>query len=98
MRAITVSEYGGSPVNAATRTPAAPDLRRYAAEAGLDLDRLAGALEQGLHRGRIEDGLASGVASGVAGTPTLFIEGRVHDGSYAPDVDAALRAAARRPA
>lgn len=67
------------------------DLRRYAAELGLDTawfdrDRASAAV-----LGRVRRDVASGLASGeVQGTPTLFIDGVVHRGSY----DAAsLRAA-----
>ena len=67
------------------------DLRRYAAELGLDTARFdddrvsAGVLD------RVRRDVASGLASGeVQGTPTLFIDGVVYRGSY----DAAsLRAA-----
>ena len=59
------------------------DLRRYAAELELDLERFdrdrtgAGAL------GRIRRDVESGIASGeVRGTPTLFIDGVVHRGRY----------------
>lgn len=59
------------------------DLRRYADELGLDLaqfDRERGgdaALE------RIERDYRSGLESGqVLGTPTLFIDGVVHDGAF----------------
>jgi formate-nitrite transporter family protein len=62
-----------------------PDLRRYADEAGLDLAGLDAALADGRHRTRIEEVLASGLRSGVGGTPTLFIDGTLYDGSYMPD-------------
>jgi protein-disulfide isomerase len=59
------------------------DLRRYAAELGLDValfgtDRAgAGVLE------RVRRDVESGIASGqVQGTPTLFIDGVVHLGGY----------------
>ena len=59
------------------------DLRGYAAELGLDLDRFdadrtsAGVLER--IRRDVESGLATGE---VLGTPTLFIDGVVHRGRY----------------
>jgi protein-disulfide isomerase len=59
------------------------DLRRYAAELGLDLagfdrDRSGPGVRQ-----RIERDVESGLASGqVRGTPTLFIDGLVHHGGY----------------
>jgi protein-disulfide isomerase len=59
------------------------DLRRYAAELDLDValfdsDRISAAV-----LARIDRDVRSGEASGqVLGTPTLFIDGAVHQGSY----------------
>jgi protein-disulfide isomerase len=59
------------------------DLRRYAAELELDVpafdvERVGAAVLR-----RVGRDLASGIASGeVMGTPTLFIDGVVHRGSY----------------
>ena len=59
------------------------DLRRYAAELELDIalfdsDRTGAAVF-----GRVGRDVESGIASGeVRGTPTLFIDGQVHRGSY----------------
>jgi protein-disulfide isomerase len=59
------------------------DLRRYAAELGLDVaaferDRTHPAVFE-----RIQRDVESGIGSGeVRGTPTLFIDGRVHLGEY----------------
>jgi protein-disulfide isomerase len=61
------------------------DLRRYAGELGLDLDEFDAALAGGRGRARIEEDIASGERSGVLGTPTLFIDGVLYEGSYAPD-------------
>jgi protein-disulfide isomerase len=59
------------------------DLRRYAAELGLDLARFdedrAGAAVLARVRRDVESGTATGE---VLGTPTLFIDGVVHRGSY----------------
>jgi protein-disulfide isomerase len=70
------------------------DLRRYATDLEFDI----GLFDQ--HRGsacvleRIRRDVDSGVASGeVRGTPTLFIDGAVHRGSY--DAAALLEALAR---
>jgi protein-disulfide isomerase len=59
------------------------DLRRYAAEVGLDLERFdADRVGADVLR-RIRRDVDSGVASGeVRGTPTLFIDGVVHRGGY----------------
>ena len=61
------------------------DLRRYAAQLGLDVaafdrDRASTAVAD-----RIRRDAGSGLASGqVVGTPTLFIDGVVHRGGYDP--------------
>jgi Na+:H+ antiporter, NhaA family len=62
-----------------------PDLRRYAADAGLDLTEFDAALADGRHQARIGEDLASGLRSGVEGTPTLFIDGVRYERSYMPD-------------
>jgi protein-disulfide isomerase len=70
------------------------DLRRYAAELELDVpafdvDRVGAAVLS-----RVGRDVDSGIASGeVVGTPTLFIDGVVHRGSY--DAAALLEALAR---
>ena len=67
-----------------TSSAAAGDLRRYAAQLGLDVaafdrDRASGAVP-----GRIQRDVNSGLASGqVVGTP-LFIDGVVHRRGYDP--------------
>jgi protein-disulfide isomerase len=70
------------------------DLRRYAAELGLDVakfdsDRSGSAVLRRVARD-VESGLASGE---IQGTPTLFIDGVVHRGSY--DAASLLQALAR---
>jgi protein-disulfide isomerase len=67
------------------------DLRRYARGIGLDLarfdrDRAGPAVTDRIRRD-VESGLATGE---VRGTPTLFIDGAVHDGGY--DADSLIRA------
>jgi protein-disulfide isomerase len=59
------------------------DLRRYAAELGLDVaqfdrDRASGQVLRRIRRD-VESGLASGE---VRGTPTLFVDGVVHPGPF----------------
>lgn len=60
------------------------DLIGYAAS--LDIDPLwaAAALAQGLFRERVREDFASGVKSGVNGTPTFFINGARYDGLLHP--------------
>jgi protein-disulfide isomerase len=57
-------------------------LLELAVELGLDAERLAVELEEGVWRPRVERDVRSGVASGVRGTPTFFVNGRLHQGSY----------------
>ena len=70
------------------------DLRRYAAELGLDLERFDGDLTGAAALERVRRDIDSGLASGeVHGTPTLFIDGVLHRGSY--DAATLLNAVAR---
>jgi Na+/H+ antiporter NhaA len=76
-----------------------PFLGRYADELGLDVDRFWEDLRQRRHAARVAEDVESADASGVAGTPSFFINGRRHSGAY--DVEtlaAAVRAARRRAA
>ena len=59
------------------------DLRRYAGEIELDLERFDVDRTSDPVLLRIERDVRSGIASGeVRGTPTIFIDGVVHRGSY----------------
>jgi protein-disulfide isomerase len=59
------------------------DLRRYAAELGLDIARFDQARNSAGVSERIRRDVESGSATGeVRGTPTLFIDGIVHRGGY----------------
>jgi protein-disulfide isomerase len=70
------------------------DLRLYAAEIELDLDRFEEDRTDAAVLGRVRRDVQSGMASGeVRGTPTLFIDGVVHRGDY--DAGALLDALAR---
>ena len=60
----------------------APDLGRHAAEIVLDLDRFWEDLRRHQHAPRVAEDVASADASGVAGTPTFFINGKRHQGAY----------------
>jgi Na+/H+ antiporter NhaA len=84
------------------------DLRGYAARLGLDGPRFAADLSREAGGGKIAADVDSADLSGVSGTPTFFINGRRHYGSYdiaglsaavrAARITAALRKrAARRP-
>jgi protein-disulfide isomerase len=59
------------------------DLRHYAGELGLDLARFDSQRIGDAARERIARDVRSGEASGrVLGTPTLFIDGMLHEGGY----------------
>jgi len=66
------------------------DLHRYALELRLDGGRFEHDRRSSRVRERVERDLASGEAGGVQGTPTFYVNGIRHDGSY--DVDS-LRSA-----
>ena len=71
------------------------DLGRYAADIQLDEDRFWDELRRREHAPRIADDVASADASGVAGTPTFFINGKRHHGAYDIDTLTAAASAAR---
>jgi protein-disulfide isomerase len=54
----------------------------YAEELGLDLERFATELENEVYAPRVKEDFISGVRSGVNGTPTFFINGVRHEGSF----------------
>jgi protein-disulfide isomerase len=71
------------------------DLREHAASLELDLDLFDKEMAEHVHAPRVHEDFMSGVRSGVNGTPTFFINGVRHDGSYERPVllDALERAA-----
>jgi Na+/H+ antiporter NhaA len=71
------------------------DLARHAADLGLDLDRFTEDLMSRRFAVRVARDVESADGSGVAGTPTFFINGRRHYGAY--DIDS-LTEALRREA
>jgi protein-disulfide isomerase len=69
------------------------DLIGYAAELGLDAERVTEELDSEVHRTRVQRDVDSGLASGVTGTPGFFVGGRLHRGSFdASTLIAALEA------
>jgi Na+/H+ antiporter NhaA len=73
------------------------DLSRHAEDLGLDVERFWDELRRREHAERVAEDVASADTSGVAGTPSFFINGRRHQGAY--DVDTlseAVRAAQAR--
>jgi len=69
------------------------DLVRYARELGLDAERVRRELQAHTHAARVKQDVASGIASGVTGTPRFFINGRPHE---EPGDAKTLAAAVRR--
>ena len=76
------------------------DLLRYATDLGLDTDTFTDHLRKHAGAARIAEDVDSADLSGVSGTPTFFINGRRHYGSYdiAALTAAVLAAKAARPA
>jgi formate-nitrite transporter family protein len=71
------------------------DLERHASELGLDVARFRASLDEPDHEVRIGEDLASAVRSGARGTPSLFINGELYEGSLERDeIMAALARAA----
>jgi Na+/H+ antiporter NhaA len=58
------------------------DLRRYAEQLDLDVERFWEDLRHHEYAPRVAEDVASADASGVSGTPTFFINGRRHHGAY----------------
>ena len=76
-----------------------PDLRRYAAEVGLDLERFVDDIHHHRYADGIGEDVASADASGVAGTPSFFINGKRYEGAYdLATLTTAVRAARTRAA
>jgi Na+/H+ antiporter NhaA len=73
------------------------DLLRHAEELGLDVERFRRSLHAHNGVGRVTEDTESADLSGVAGTPTFFVNGRRHHGAYdIAGLSAAVRAARDR--
>jgi protein-disulfide isomerase len=59
------------------------NLVKYAAELGLDVERVSEQLSSQEHARRVAEDSESGLASGVSGTPTFYIDGSRYDRSVA---------------
>lgn len=55
-------------------------LARHARKVGLDMARFESELAAGVHAARVERDVENGRASGVRGTPSLFINGSIYRG------------------
>ena len=58
------------------------DLRAYAGRLSLDVATFERELAEHVHAARVREDFMSGVRSGVNGTPTFYVNGVRHDGSY----------------
>jgi len=58
------------------------DLRAYAERLGLAVEQFDQELAEHVHAERVREDFMSGVRSGVNGTPTFYINGVRHDGSF----------------
>jgi protein-disulfide isomerase len=75
------------------------DLRAYAEQIGLDTTRFTRDMRTHEGAGHVAEDVESADLSGVAGTPTFFVNGRRHHGAY--DIEGlsqAVRAARERAA
>ncbi|MEO3845305.1 Na+/H+ antiporter NhaA [Streptomyces sp. B22F1] len=73
------------------------DLVAHATELGLDADRFSEAMRARDGAARVDEDTESADLSGVAGTPTFFVNGRRHRGAYdIAGLSAAVRAARAR--
>jgi protein-disulfide isomerase len=72
------------------------DLRRFAERLGLDIGTFEAQLPDETTRARIERDVQSGEASGVDGTPSLFVDGRRYEGPRDADSLAEALVAASR--
>jgi protein-disulfide isomerase len=72
------------------------DLISQATELGLDVDRFSTELDSEVHAPRVQRDVDSGLASGVTGTPSFFVGGRLLSGSFdAASLTVALEATAQ---
>jgi len=69
------------------------DLTVYARQLDLDVERFWEGLRRRRYADRVAEDVASADASGVAGTPSFFINGRRHQGAY--DIDTLTNAVSR---
>ena len=58
------------------------DLRAHAGRLSLDVATFERELAEHVHAARVREDFMSGVRSGVNGTPTFYVNGVRHDGSY----------------
>ena len=75
-----------------------PHLLEYARQLGLDVARFGRDLAEHRYADRVSEDVLSGARSGVKGTPTFYINGWRHNGSFDADtLVLAIRGAEGRP-
>ena len=57
-------------------------MRRYAERLGLDMARYTAEMDDQVYLQRIREQVQGGLASGVRGTPSFFVNGRIEDVSF----------------
>ena len=57
------------------------DLKRYAAQAGIDVKKFDDCLSGGVHKTALQKDIDEGTRLGVSGTPAFFINGRLLTGA-----------------
>lgn len=57
------------------------DLKRHAAELGLNQEAFASCLDSGRRAAEVQEDIQAGVAAGVTGTPAFFVNGRFLNGA-----------------
>ena len=71
--------------------------RDFATAIGLDLDKYDACMDGQRYAGRIQASYAEGVAAGVQGTPTFFVNGKRFEGRATSDAFKALTDSLTRP-
>jgi len=69
-----------------TGTFLAPNLKRIAADVGLNTDTFSDCLDRQTYKNAVAQDIAEGQAAGVTGTPTVFINGQKVEGLAALDI------------
>lgn len=64
----------------------ADKLNQYAAAAGLDTNKFNDCLRKGLHKGQVQQDVASAKADGIQATPSFIINGKLIEGAQTFDV------------
>lgn len=63
-----------------------PDLKRYAAQLGMDIQQFSLCLDSGRYQQEVEEDLQTVIKAGGQGTPTFFVNGRMISGVVPKEV------------